>query len=122
MTNLPAPLLAMSVLRSSAGAISWVSPKNSWRVFGLGPMSEPGSAGGVTRLFGVRDLALGVALQHRNPDVRRASIQAGMVIDVADVAASLLAYRAGAPGRSLLGVAAGASLFVGLGAWGLREL
>ncbi|QII00419.1 hypothetical protein BH92_11530 [Rhodococcoides fascians A21d2] len=110
------PLLALSVLRSTAGLVSWVSPAHSWRAFGLGPMRQAGSAGVVTRLFGVRDLALGMALHHPSADVRKAAVEAGIAIDVLDVAASVLGRRAGAPASSLVGVAAGATLFVVLGA------
>lgn len=115
MRTRPTPLLALSVLRSTAGLISWVSPAHSWRVFGLGSMSQTGSAGAVTRLFGIRDVALGMALHHPSSEVRTAAVQAGVAIDALDVAASVLGRRAGAPASSLLGVAAGASLFVALG-------
>lgn len=108
-------LLALSVLRSTAGLVSWVSPAHSWRAFGLGPMRQAGSAGVATRLFGVRDLALGMALHHSSADVRKAAVEAGIAIDVLDVAASVLGRRAGAPASSLVGVAAGATLFVVLG-------
>ncbi|MCJ0890943.1 hypothetical protein MTX35_18360 [Rhodococcus sp. ARC_M12] len=109
------PLLALSVLRSTAGLISWASPAHSWRAFGLGPMHQVGSAGVATRLFGVRDLALGMALHHPSADVRKAAVEAGIAIDVLDVAASVIGRRAGAPAASLAGVAAGATLFVVLG-------
>ncbi|MDZ7931987.1 MAG: hypothetical protein U5N21_18790 [Rhodococcus sp. (in: high G+C Gram-positive bacteria)] len=109
------PLLVLSALRSTAGMVSWVSPAHSWRAFGLGPMRQEGSAGVATRLFGVRDLALGMALHHPSADVRRAAVEAGIAIDVVDVAASVLGRRAGAPAASLVGVAAGATLFVVLG-------
>jgi putative Mn2+ efflux pump MntP len=78
-------------------------------------MHQVGSAGVATRLFGVRDLALGMALHHPSADVRKAAVEAGIAIDVLDVAASVIGRRAGAPAASLAGVAAGATLFVVLG-------
>ncbi|MFI8568776.1 hypothetical protein ACIGGF_19685 [Rhodococcus sp. NPDC078407] len=108
-------LLALSVLRSTAGVVSWVSPAHSWRAFGLGRMSQAGSAGVATRLFGVRDLALGMALHHPSAEVRTAAVEAGIAIDALDVVASVLGRRAGAPATSLIGVAGGAALFVALG-------
>ncbi|MBJ7337615.1 hypothetical protein [Mycolicibacterium sp.] len=104
----------ISIGRIFAGALSWASPALSSRVFLLGRAAPDGRAGLLARLFGVRDVALGLALQHPSADVRKVALQAGVVIDSADVLATLLAVRAGAPKSSLLGVAAGAALFVGL--------
>lgn len=114
-------VLAISVGRMFAGGISWASPRHSWRLFGLGPMNRSDSSSIMSRLFGVRDIALGMAAQHPNPDIKRLAVQAGVAIDAADVAANLLAIRTGAPKTSLLGVAAGASLFVGLGLFALKR-
>ncbi len=113
-------ILAIAVGRIFAGGLSWASPRHSWRLFGLGPMNPTDSSSITSRLFGVRDVALGLAALHGNPDVKRVALQAGIAIDAADVAANLLAVRAGAPKTSLLGVAAGASLFVGLGLFALN--
>lgn len=110
----------MSVLRMFAGGFSWVTPPLSSRLFGLGKLPAEASAGLVTRLFGVRDLVLGAALQHPEPAVRKAVLQAGLVCDAADVTASLIALRAGAPKTTLVGVTAGAALFLVLGAVALR--
>lgn len=116
-----AAVLAISVGRIFAGGMSWASPRHSWHLFGLGPMNTSDSSSITSRLFGVRDVALGLAAQHPDPNVKRLALQAGIVIDAADVAANLLAVRAGAPKTSLLGVAAGAGLFVGLGAFALAR-
>ncbi|WP_205875618.1 hypothetical protein [Mycobacterium camsae] len=111
---------AMSVMRMFAGGISWATPPLSSRVFGLGKLPPDASVGLVTRLFGVRDLVLGAALQHPEPAIRKAVLQAGLVCDAADVTASLIALRAGAPKTMLMGVTAGAGLFLVLGAIALR--
>lgn len=114
-------VLAISVGRIFAGGISWLRPRHSFRLFGLGPLN-PGDGSSITsRLFGVRDVALGMAVHHPDPTVKRLALQAGIVIDAADVAGNLISVRAGAPKTSLLGVAAGAALFVGLGLFGLKQ-
>jgi len=107
--------------RIFAGGLSWASPKISSRVFLLGRSAPDGRSGLLARLFGIRDVALGLALQHPSKDVRRLALQAGLAIDSADVVASVLAARAGAPKSSLLGVAAGAALFVVLGIGALAD-
>lgn len=111
---------AMSAMRMFAGGISWAAPSLSSRLFGLGRLPDDANAGLVTRLFGVRDLVLGVALHHPEPAVQKAVLQAGLVCDAADVAASLIALRAGAPKTMLMGVTAGAGLFLALGAVAAR--
>lgn len=113
-------ILAIAVGRIFAGGLSWASPRHSWRLFGLGPMNPSDSSSITSRLFGVRDVALGMAALNTNPDVKRLALQAGIAIDAADIAANILAVRAGAPKTSLLGVAAGAGLFVGLGLFALK--
>lgn len=115
------PRTAMSVLRGAVGAGTWLSPAASWRVFGLGHDGPDPSAAIIGRLFGVRDLALAVAVRHPDPAVRRAALQVGVAADGADVVASLLGLRAGAPRATLLGVGAGAALFVAMGLAALRE-
>ena len=104
----------ISLGRIFAGALSWASPQLSSRVFLLGGSAPDGRASLLARLFGVRDLALGLALQHPSADVRKVALQAGVAIDSADVLATVLAVREGAPKSSLLGVAAGAAMFVAL--------
>lgn len=111
---------ALSAMRMFAGGISWATPSLSSRLFGLGRLPDDANAGLVTRLFGVRDLVLGAALHHPEPAVQKAVLQAGLVCDAADVAASLIALRAGAPKTMLMGVTAGAGLFLALGAIAAR--
>lgn len=112
---------ALALLRTGVGLGSWLSPTLSWRAFGLGPGGADPSAGAVTRLFGMRDLAMGLALRHPDPAVRAAVLRAGVCIDGVDVVAGLVAVRSGAPRGVLVGVAAGAALFVALGALGLQD-
>ena len=111
----------MSVIRMFVGGITWASPAGSWRLFGLGKIAPDASTGLVGRLFGIRDFVLGAGVHHPDAGVRRVVLQAGVVCDVADVAASLIAVRAGAPKTVLLGATAGAALFVGLGLTALSD-
>ena len=112
---------ALLVLRTAVGIGSWASPSLTSRVFGLGPLGKDPGAGAITRLFGVRELALAQALRHPNPDVRRAALQAGVAIDSIDAVATLIAVRKGAPRIILLTFAAGAALFAGLGVAALAQ-
>lgn len=114
-------MTAMAVLRAFAGALSWISPRHAWRTFLLGSMPADGSTGLISRLFGIRDVLLAAGLRHPDASVRRAVLQAGIVIDSADIAATALAVRSGAPRGTLLGVAAGAGLFVAMGAAALAD-
>lgn len=116
------PVTIMAALRFLAGGLSWTSPRLSWRAAGLGhPEDVTPSTGLVARLFGARDVLLAQGVLSSEPAVRRAALQAGIVIDSVDVAATLIAVRGGAPRTALVGVAAGAALFVGLGVIGLTE-
>ena len=111
----------LSGLRSAVGIGTWAAPAHSWRIFGLGPMNGDSRSALMSRLFGVRDLALGLALHHPSAEVRKAALQTGIAVDSIDAVASVLAVRAGAPKLSLLGVGAGAVFFVGLGLAGLAD-
>ena len=113
---------ALPALRILVGLGTWLAPGPSWRTFGLGPMHGNASAGLITRLFGVHDLALGLAARHPAVEVRRAALQIGVAVDSVDAVATLLAVRAGAPKPSLLGVGLGAALFTGLGLVALQGL
>ncbi len=104
-----------SGLRAAVGVLSWTSPTAAGRVFGLGSVGTDPRVGVVTRLFGVRELALAVAIKSPDPVVRRRALQTGVVIDSVDLVASLVALGRGAPKITLLTFTAGAALFAGLG-------
>jgi hypothetical protein len=109
------------VLRTGVGALSWVSPRASWQTFGLGAIEGDPRAGVITRLFGVRELALGQALLCPDPTVRKAALQTSVVVDSVDVVASLIALRNGAPKAIAITFVAGAGFFVALGLAGLAQ-
>ena len=91
------------------------------RRFGLGTTAPDASTGLVGRLFGIRDFVLGAAVHHPDPTVRRAVLQAGVACDLADIASSLIAVRAGAPKMVLITATSGAAAFVAIGLTALRD-
>lgn len=111
----------LGLLRSAVGIGSWVSPSITARTFGLGSLGADAGVGVVTRLFGVRELALARAARHPSPDVRRTALQAGVAVDSIDIVATLIAVRKGAPKVLLLTFAVGAALFAGLGVAALAK-
>jgi hypothetical protein len=108
----------MAVTRIGAGALSWAQPETAMRSFGIkGPSSAY-----VSRLFGVRDIALGLGLMSRNPAVRKATLRLGMLCDAFDCAAGAIETKDGkltTAGSAVL--VGGAAAFVVLGAIALRE-
>jgi hypothetical protein len=95
---------ALGALRIAVGLLSWLAPNLAGTLFGLNPARNP-QAPFLARLFGVRDLALGVGVLVSRGDARRPWLMAGIGCDVADAAAAGLGYRAGylgAPTTALL--------------------
>jgi hypothetical protein len=114
-------LTVFSALRALVGILSWVSPSASWRAFGVGVIGGDARPPLVTRLFGVRELALAAALKSPEPAVRKSALRAGLVVDGADIVASIIALRKGAPKSIWITFVAGASTFIGLGIGGLAH-
>jgi hypothetical protein len=114
------PAATLSTLRLAVGVSSWLSPSLTWRAVGWGDLRGDPRAGALTRLFGVRELSLALATAHPDVERRRAALRIGVAIDSVDTVAGLISVRKGAPVASLLGVAAGAAAFAGLGAVALR--
>ena len=112
----PRPTMALG--RIGAGVLSWANPPMSAKVFGI--KGEPSAY--VSRLFGIRDIALGLGVMSRNPAVRKASLRIGMVIDTFDTAAGVLEAKEGnlTPfGKVML--IGGAASFIALGAVALSQ-
>jgi hypothetical protein len=105
----------LSTVRSLVGVGSWATPALSWRTFGFGVLHADPRPRLLTRLFGARDLALGLAARHPRAEVRRAALGIGIAVDAIDVVASVIAARQGASKASLVLVGGGAALFVVLG-------
>ena len=127
MTALRAPtgspvLTLLSLGRALVGAAAWVAPAPSARLFGVPGAARDADGRAVMRLFGVRDLALGLALQQADPARRRDAARLGTVVDAVDVVNGLLEARRGLSRRGVLGVPVGAAVLCVAGVVALREL
>lgn len=111
----------LSLGRIAIGAVAVARPADAVRLLGL----DAGGAGGpvyLTRLAGVRDLALGVATLIAPRGARKALLGLGMAVDASDAYAGYEAYRTGAVSQGRAGVlTAPAVLAVLAGAASLAE-
>ena len=88
----PAQMLPQARIAIGTGA--WLAPNLSGRMFGLDPAANP-QAAFLGRLFGARDIALGVGALAASAESRRLWWQLGIACDVLDAAAGVLAGRNG---------------------------
>jgi hypothetical protein len=105
--------------RMAVGALSWLAPELSARVFGIDPdRADPI----VTQLFGVRDFALGYLTATASGATRDQVLRVGVAIDAVDTVASLRQIKAGnlSP-QAIVLVACGAALFAVTGAVALGQ-
>jgi len=79
-------LKALIGLRIAIGTASWLTPRVAGKLFGLDAKANPQSPY-LARLFGARDIALGVGAATTDGDARRLWLVAGLACDVADAAA-----------------------------------
>lgn len=106
--------------RAAIGAGAWLMPRFSGRLFGLDPDANP-QASYLGRLFGVRDVVLGVGLNSSSGADRQQWLRLGVVCDLADAAAGVLAGRSGAlPKRATLLVTATALAAAAMGIAAMR--
>jgi hypothetical protein len=100
--------------RIAVGAVAWIAPKKALRA-GLLDTESPQSPY-LMRLFGVRDVALGAITLMAPAPSRPALLKLGLAVDGADVAAALLALKAGqlkgGPALAMVG-AAGTAVLAG---------
>jgi hypothetical protein len=107
-------------LRASIGAGAWIAPGMAGRLFGLDASANP-QLPYVGRLFGVRDVALAAGLHFSSGQSRRLWLQLGILCDVADAVAGILAGRHGQISKlSTILVTAPAVLGIRLGVAGLQ--
>jgi hypothetical protein len=99
-------------VRGAIGTSAWLAPRLSGRLFGLDPAANP-QASYLGRLFAVRDAALAFGLSTSTGQERAQWLRIGIVCDLADAAAGLLAGRRGdLPARATIlvtGTALGAA-------------
>ncbi len=89
-----AAVKALSGLRLVIGAAAWLAPRASGKGFGLRPAENP-QAPYLGRLFGARDVALGVGTLQATGEARRQWLRIGVGVDAADAVAAIAAGRAG---------------------------
>jgi len=82
---------AIAGLRIVIGAAAWLTPRMAGKSFGLKPAENP-QAPYLGRLFGARDVALGVGTLQAAGESQRQWLQLG---DAADAVAAIAAGRAG---------------------------
>ncbi len=79
-------------LRLAIGIGAWLTPRLAGRLFGLDPKANPQSPY-LARLFGIRDVALGIGLSQSSGESRKLFIQLGILCDGADALAGLMAGK-----------------------------
>lgn len=112
-------LLALAGMRIGIGALAWVRPDLAARLFRL---PEPrDEAAYLWRLFGVRDVAIGVATVTAEGPRREQWARVGLACDVADGAAAAIGVRRGdLPRAGTAALVAVPAAAVGFGIWALR--
>jgi len=84
------PVLGLSLGRIAIGVGSIASPTLTAKLFGLSPDDNP-QMGFMTRLFGVREIALGSLTLLAKGKARRSMVLAGMAVDGGDAATGAIA-------------------------------
>ena len=103
--------------RALAGGLSWFAPTLGLTLFVTPEPKPETSLTLVARLFGARDLVLGVSVLYvTNPEVLRYVVQMGLVVDIFDVIGSLFIYN-DMHSRAKLSLTLGASFLVGLASY-----
>jgi hypothetical protein len=103
---------SLSLARIALGAAAYAAPELSLKAMMLDHRNPQTPL--FVRLFGVRDLAIGVATMVAPPEQKRALLGLGMLVDAGDAAAGVLALRSGAVkpavGMAITGAGASAAL------------
>lgn len=109
-------MLALAAMRVGIGALAWARPDHAAKLFGM-PAPE-GQSPYLWRLFGVRDVAVGLGTLGSSGAQRRTWATFGLMCDAADGVAAAIGRADGqlptGTTRALVAVPAAA---VGLGAW-----
>ena len=107
---------SLAGVRVAIGTSAWATPRLAGKAFGLDADGNPQSPY-LARLFGIRDLALGIGALTTTGESRRRWLTLGLLCDAADAAAGVMAGRAGyLPKVPTVLVTGTALLAVGLGA------
>lgn len=110
----------LAVGRTLAGAGAWLAPELSAHALGTRPRLHPPLPLAL-RLFGVRDVAMGLAYLTAGDEERDRWLAIGMAVDTADAAAALLAARRNRlPLSSMAPIAVTALCAVAVAGWARR--
>ena len=111
----------LAALRIAIGTGAWALPDTTGKLFGLDPVGNP-QASYLARLFGIRDIALGAGTLSTEGASRQQWLKLGVVCDLADAAAGVLAHRKGVlPRWSSVLVTGTALVAAAQGVMALRE-
>ena len=99
--------VALAAGRIAIGAFTWVAPQPAAKVFGL--EADP-KFGYIARLFGARDVALGVGVLTTSGDAHRSWLQLGLACDGLDTVAAMLGERDGSMRPQAAALAGGAAV------------
>lgn len=113
---------SLALARIAAGASAYAVPELGLKTAMLDPTAPQSPY--LLRLFGVRDVALGVITLMAKPEAVPALLKLGMLVDASDAAAAVLALKSGAvkppTGVALAGVAT-AAVIAGFAAFGQQK-
>jgi hypothetical protein len=92
------PVIGLSLGRVAVGSLALANPDMAAKTFQLDPASNP-QVPYVVRLFGAREVALGLVTLFARGRGRRGVIGLGVAVDAADAATGFLAMRDGTVSR-----------------------
>ena len=101
--------MTLSGLRLAIGTGAWAAPDLAGKPFGIVPADNDQGAY-LARLFGARDVALGVGTARSSGDARKFWLQLGVAVDLLDAAAGVIAGRSGQLGKVHAVMATGTAL------------
>jgi hypothetical protein len=88
------PVIGLSLGRIAVGAAAVANPEMVAKSIGVDPVSNP-QVPYVTRLFGVREIGLGLATLTIGRGARKGLVGIGVLVDAGDAATSYLALQDG---------------------------
>ncbi len=103
------PAKILPAMRLAIGAGAWLTPALTGRLFGLDAGANP-QLPYMARLFGIRDVALGIGTVQTTGPSRRVWWQIGVACDLADAGAAYLGARDGSLSKFTAIAAGGTAL------------
>jgi hypothetical protein len=91
----------LPALRIALGVGSWAAPNRIWSLVGL-KLTDDREARFLGRLFGARDVILGIGPLASSGSARKLWLRLGVACDLVDAAAAGLGLRDGAPKRAMI--------------------